>query len=52
MVNPVGNGDIFNFRTDCYWLAPSAQGTWVPQNRQEYGDQPWFITYAVTYVNP
>jgi len=50
MVNPVGNEDIGGFHVEGYWLAPNAQGPWLPKNRQAFGDRPWFITYAVTDI--
>jgi len=31
-----------------YWLKPSEKGYWVPENRKDMGDAPWFITYRVT----
>jgi hypothetical protein len=34
------------------WLAPDANGLWVPRNRQGMGDNPWFITYYIDYWGP
>lgn len=43
-------GDVESFHAIGYWLAPNADGYWVPRNRQGMGDKPWFITYQVTGI--
>jgi hypothetical protein len=39
---------VTEFYITGYWLKPEPKGYWVPENRKEMGDAPWFITYKVT----
>jgi hypothetical protein len=41
------SGDVYHFHVDGYWLSPNASGYWVPANRANMGDAPWFVTYYV-----
>jgi len=43
-------GPISHFTVVGRWLEPDSSGYWVPVNRQQMGDVPWFITYGVTNV--
>ncbi|MDL1982239.1 MAG: hypothetical protein LWX02_12375 [Deltaproteobacteria bacterium] len=43
-------GDISSFNTNVYWLWMKPEewnGYWIPDNRQQTGDRPWFITFIV-----
>jgi hypothetical protein len=45
--DPDAINDIYSFGVTAFWLRPNKDGYWVPKDRIEKGDTPWFITYRV-----
>jgi hypothetical protein len=43
-------GPISHFTVIGRWLEPDSNGYWVPVNRRQMGDIPWFITFGVANV--
>jgi hypothetical protein len=53
MVAGPENGKPFrSFEVYAYWLKPKPDAYWVPQNRLDDGDRPWFVSYEVHTIEP